>query len=272
MSALKSAFEAVGYKSADERLYDIAINILRRHPRDWHAQKTMRLWARPRLDPQFLDLWECAVEAFRENGGNWDQAREALFKAVRNDAGLLWALFEPYHHEAAHKLLTEVSEKAHRYQIQKRAEEAAESERDRLRSTNQSDGRRQISVAAPSGSGLANGENQIGHARPAASPSPQKVTAAPRDPVVAAKMMANVIRLSLLDTFKVELTGQGGSKVVPLGDCRASEAKSWAGLRERDVRFIRLLTDNLPDDQPIRRYRSAEDVEKIYAEANHAAQ
>jgi hypothetical protein len=74
----------------------------------------------------------------------------------------------------------------------------------------------------------------------------------------AARLAAHV-RLSKLDTFLIN-----GQKI---GDVTASEAVAWAGSRDRDVRFVRLLTANLPPDRPIREFVSAEDADTLYASA-----
>lgn len=72
--------------------------------------------------------------------------------------------------------------------------------------------------------------------------------------------VAAVARLSLLDTFK--------ANGKPIGDLTPAEAIKWAAARERDVRFVRLLTANLPSDAPIRKFRTAEDTQAIYDQAS----
>ena len=68
-----------------------------------------------------------------------------------------------------------------------------------------------------------------------------------------------VAAASLLDTFRVN--GQA------IGDLTSREAAQWAGSRERDARFVRLLVENLPLDLPIRRFRTADEAAKLYARA-----
>ena len=70
---------------------------------------------------------------------------------------------------------------------------------------------------------------------------------------------ATMVRMSKLDTFVVN-----GQKI---GDLTAAEATRWAGARERDARFVRMLTANLPPDRPIRQFISADEADKIYAAA-----
>ena len=71
--------------------------------------------------------------------------------------------------------------------------------------------------------------------------------------------------MSLLDTFRIELTSPYGAKSIPIGDCTPAEARSWAGTKERDVRFVRMLIENLPPDEKIRKYVKADAAEAIYA-------
>lgn len=70
---------------------------------------------------------------------------------------------------------------------------------------------------------------------------------------------AAVARKTLLDTFRVN--GK------PIGDLTPQEANAWASSRERDARFVRLLTANLPPDRPIREFRTGEDAQELYAQA-----
>ena len=65
-----------------------------------------------------------------------------------------------------------------------------------------------------------------------------------------AMSVGNVAKLSLLKTFRV------GQK--PIGKCTSREANEWAERRNQDVKFVRLLTQNLPLDEPIGKYRNDE--------------
>lgn len=77
----------------------------------------------------------------------------------------------------------------------------------------------------------------------------------------AAAAVAKVVTLSLLDTFKIN--------GCPIGKCTPREALGWASSRERDARFVRLLTANLPLDQPIGRYRTdLAEVQRTYDQAD----
>lgn len=87
---------------------------------------------------------------------------------------------------------------------------------------------------------------------------------APNAFAAQAAAIAHVTHLSLLDTFK--------ANGKPIGELTPEEANKWAGSRERDARFVRMLTANLPPDQPIKKYRTPEDAAAMYAraESDHA--
>jgi len=68
-----------------------------------------------------------------------------------------------------------------------------------------------------------------------------------------------VVKLSVLDTFKAN--GR------PIGDMTVTEAIAWAATRERDGRFVRMLTANLPPDLPIRKFRTGEEAQALYDKA-----
>lgn len=219
MSAFKEAFKKVGYKRADER------------------------------------LWDAAVIAWTAAEGNSERGRDELFKIIQRDAELLWELFKPYHRVAAQKLLEEVSQEAREEERRRKAA---------LRSPNTSGQQRPVVV--PSGSGQLIREDHSGLARPAPSQ--------PRPPLEIMGNRAGTVRQSLLDTFRIELPAAYGRVSMSIGDCTPKEAMSWVGAKEKDIKFVRLLTKNLPDNERIRKHRDADAVEAIYAEAmrpEHAA-
>jgi hypothetical protein len=73
----------------------------------------------------------------------------------------------------------------------------------------------------------------------------------------AIRAVSGTAAATLLDTFRVN--GQ------PIGDLTVREATAWAGKRARDARFVRLLTDNLPPDDVIRKWRTGDDAARMYA-------
>jgi hypothetical protein len=82
-------------------------------------------------------------------------------------------------------------------------------------------------------------------------------------PGAGARAVAAVVRLSLLDTFRIN--GQ------PLGDVTPAEARLWAEARgrqaRRDARFIELIIAGLPDGMPIRRFRRDDEAQAAFAQA-----
>ena len=189
-------------------------------------------------------LMQVARDALKASPRNWDGAKDALFQRVRDDPVLLWAMFAPYRREAADKLLTQM------------AAQLRELEPPAVR-------------AVPSAPGHAAVDNLGNHARCANDvqssegrgqkmPGNQNRVAPPSRSGMDA--VAAVARLSLLDTFKVN--GQS------IGDLTAEEAVRWAGAQERDARFVRLLTANLPTNAPIRKFRTGDEVQAIYEQAS----
>jgi len=92
--------------------------------------------------------------------------------------------------------------------------------------------------------------------------------AAPRGPVAvpdrreAARdarreiVVKTALRLSKLDTFLCN--GR------PVGDMTPEEAEKWAGSRDRQAKFIRLLIAGLPPNRPIRESIAGEEADTTY--------
>lgn len=102
-------------------------------------------------------------------------------------------------------------------------------------------------------------ETQVIGARPA----PALSQMADRQAAAMAAKVETIKRMSKLDTFIVN-----GQKI---GDLTPKEAVAWASSRERDARFVRMLTANLPSDRPIRDFVSAVDADDLYARAQEDA-
>lgn len=201
-----------------------------------------------------------AMAALKASPKNWDGAKHELYKRVRNDADLLWAMFEPFRAQAAQRVLTDAAAIVRAEELSRRpivvkahagggghiGNDSQPQPAPTPRDTNASgESRRE------SGGGHFQAENQESRATPARPYS--------RDAVGA---VAAVARLSLLDTFLAN--GQ------PIGNLTPDEANRWAGSRERDARFVRMLTANLPPNQPIRKYRTADEAAALYAQAETA--
>lgn len=182
-------------------------------------------------------------QAVRNNPGNFYLAKQHVINAVRGDAELLLELFAPFREMALQRALS-AAVAADRHVAPASA-----------------------SVAA-SGAGLRPSENRSSFARPTPATRPISF---PRHPTPAVRptyrapspaamgAVVATVRRSLLDTFVIN--GQ------PIGDVTAREASAWASSKERDSKFVRLLVENLPPDQPIRKYRTDDDAASLYAKA-----
>lgn len=186
-------------------------------------------------------LTEVAMNAVRDNPRNWDGARDALFREVRGDAALLWELFAPFRNQAAQMVLTAAASDLRREELARQGQRGA----GQVRSEGHS------GCARPPRNAPATGRGDAGHH-----------SVGTHGVVAGVAAITEVVRRSLLDTFRVN--GQ------PIGDVTPREAEKWASSRERDARFVRRLTENLPPDTPIRRFRTAEEAERLYDEAEEA--
>lgn len=194
-------------------------------------------------------LWNAAVIAWTAAEGNLERGRDELFKIIEHDAELILELFKPYHRVAAQKLLEEVSQVAREEERRRQA----------LSSPKHPNGQ-QRPVVVPSRSGPTPNGNQGGLARPAPF-QPRAVHEITRN-------KSNTVRQSLLDTFRIELPAAYGRMSISIGDCTPTEAMSWVGATERDIKFVRLLTQNLPREERIRKHMNDPDViDSLYAQA-----
>ena len=89
--------------------------------------------------------------------------------------------------------------------------------------------------------------------------APSLAAAADKHAAAMRARAATVVRLSKLDTFLVN-----GQKI---GDLTPHEALGWAASRERDVRFVRMLVQNLPLGRPIRESVAPETADELFARA-----
>lgn len=72
-----------------------------------------------------------------------------------------------------------------------------------------------------------------------------------------------VARMSMLDNFMIN--GQ------PIGKITSREALAWTGSQTRNIRFVRMLTANIPLDQPISQFRTADEANTMYMQASEMA-
>ena len=237
MSALAEAFRAAGYQEPRVRLEHLAGEIVVMTPAQRAGYNGINWTAeQDRLQRRIMQV---AREAIQANPKNWDGAKDAFYAKVRKDADLLWELLAPYRAQAAQFWLTQAASEIH-------AQNRMMADLPKSGGGQCADGNRASNAPADETGGQAHGGNQS-----ACAPRPSAAA--------GAAAIANVTRLSLLDTFKVN--GQ------PIGDVTPVEANRWASSRERDARFVRMLTQNLPPDQPIKKYRTPDDAQALYAQA-----
>lgn len=244
MTALALALQRAGIAPAHDRLGDVVGQVLAMTREQWRAS------AREEWDDHGARerLLEVAMQTVREWPRNWDGAKQALYAAVKDDPALLWAMFEPWRLVAAQRLLTEAAAKLREQEKMALDRNLVETRR----SARTAD--RPTSSTTPNQPTAANDRP-----RDAMGPKEHDDHARVAHPHSGMDAVAKVARLSMLDTFRIN--GQA------IGDCTAKEARGWAGSRERDARFVRMLTANLPDDEPIRKYRDATEADSLYERA-----
>ena len=86
---------------------------------------------------------------------------------------------------------------------------------------------------------------------------PPRVTR--QDMAAAANAVAGRMARNLLQSFLVN--GKPISQVTPL------EARAWSASRRRDARFVELLCSGIPDSSKIGDFRTTEDAERFYDQA-----
>lgn len=183
-------------------------------------------------------LRQIAIAAMSQHATSNDVAIAAVLQAVRHDLSLTWALFAPYDSVAVKKLFADV-----RHELRQDAKA-----RDGGQSGHEGHG-----GAAPvvrQGGGQFMAETQGGHA------SSRPITLAQR---AAKARTAEVIRMSLLDTFTIDGT--------PIGDWQAGAARTWARTTGRHVRWVEMLTNNMPPADPIRRWMTPDEAQILWQRA-----
>ncbi len=192
-------------------------------------------------------------EAVRATPKDAVAVRNAIWELSKNDIDLLCQLYAPYRQQALELALKEAAAGERLTKIlgvkgPDRSGGGQASLADRARDA----------APTPHPHGFTYGAHT-----PASSPfiAPRPAYKPPSAASLAA--ITGVVQASLLDSFKVN--GQS------IGDVTAREAMAWAGSRERDARFVRMLTENLPQDQPIRKFRTPEEAASIYSKAEKVA-
>lgn len=185
-------------------------------------------------------LRSIAIEVLAAHGTSRIAAANALYARVRHDADLLDGLFEPYRELALRRLLGGV-------ESEMRREEMARQERVLGGGREASASHRLDAPSARPGGGRSAVE---GHTPNAPAPVPPNRRAA-QDSV------GTVLRLTMLDTFRID--------GMPIGDVQAGVARAWARREGRHVRWVTMLTSNMPAADPIRRWITAEDADEMWS-------
>jgi hypothetical protein len=171
VTTLGDALRSAGLMPAADRLRAAILSALRNPAAAPSAEPERNPVAAQRLH-------EVAMSAVKANPRNWDGARDALIRSVRNDAALLWELFAPYRAQALQAALTAAATELRKTET--------------LRATPRREG----------GAGHCGHDNRPGLARP---PSTTRGISS-----AAVSAVAQTAVASLLDTFTVN--GQ------PIGD------------------------------------------------------
>jgi hypothetical protein len=183
-------------------------------------------------------LRSIAIEVLAAHGTSRIAAANALYARVRHDADLLDGLFEPYRELALRRLLGGIE---------------SEMRRDEL--TRQERARGGGRIASDDHAGSAPNERPGGGHKAREYQIPGAPT--PPNRRAAQDSVGTVLRLTMLDTFRID--------GMPIGDVQAGVARAWARREGRHVRWVTMLTSNVPAADPIRRWISAEDADDLWA-------
>ena len=201
-------------------------------------------------------LMEAARDAVRASPCSSDGARDALFRTVRGDAMLLWKMFAAYRTDAADKLLRQANMELR--ELERPVPTVVPSARGHSGYDNQPRCAPRANTPSSDGLGLNSYESQRYTAQPVRS-TPRRPQQALAEVQAAMRHVAEVTRLSLLDTIRID--GQ------PLGDLTPNQALTHARKQAGMARFLRLLCANLPPNTPIKAHRAADDTQAIYEQA-----
>ena len=185
-------------------------------------------------------LRSIAVEVLAAHGTSRVAAANALYARVRHAPDLLDGLFEPYRELALRRLLGGI-------ESEMRREEMARQERAR------GWGREAVASHVPDAANERPGGGRLStddHASRAPAPHHANRRA-------AQESVGAVLRLTMLDTFRID--------GMPIGDVQAGVARAWARREGRHVRWVTMLTSNVPAADPIRRWISADDADELWA-------
>jgi hypothetical protein len=183
-------------------------------------------------------LRSIAIEVLAAHGTSRIAAANALYARVRHEADLLDGLFEPYRELALRRLLGGV-------ESEMRREEMTRQEKARGGGQSQFEDRGSRAPNERPGGGQMGRDDQM------------RIAPVPPNRRAAQDSVGTVLRLTMLDTFRID--------GLPIGDVQAGVARAWARREGRHVRWVTMLTSNVPAADPIRRWISAEDADELWA-------
>ena len=183
-------------------------------------------------------LRELAIEVLAAHGSSRVAAANALYARVRHDADLMDGLFALYRELALSRLLGGVESEMRREEMTRQQK------------------------ASSGGRSYDAGQTCIA---PTASPDGGHYPTETRDRVApvspnrraAQESVGTVLRLTMLDTFRIDGT--------PIGDVQAGVARAWARREGRHVRWVTMLTANVPAADPIRRWITPGDADAMWS-------
>jgi hypothetical protein len=183
-------------------------------------------------------LRELAIEVLAAHGSSRVAAANALYARVRHDADLMDGLFALYRELALSRLLGGVESEMRREEMtrQQKASGGGHPPRGDLTKT--------APTASPDGGRYEDADRA-------------KLAPVPPNRRAAQESVGTVLRLTMLDTFRIDGT--------PIGDVQAGVARAWARREGRHVRWVMLLTANVPADDPIRRWITPEDADTMWS-------
>lgn len=179
-----------------------------------------------------------AIEVLAVHASSREAAASAFYARVCHDTELLGGLFEPYRDLALRRLLGAIESEMRKYELANGRGHPGRDNHAVSALSDRHDGGRTLA------------ESPL-HDAPVSSPRP------PPDRRGAQEQVGAVLRLTMLDTFKIEGT--------PIGDMQAGAARAWARREGRHVRWVTMMTANMPAADPIRRWISAEDADALWA-------
>jgi len=185
-------------------------------------------------------LREIAIDVLAAHGTSRIAAANAMYARVRHEPDLLDGLFEPYRELALRRLLGGVESEMRREEIARQEKARGEG---RIAS---GDHAGSASTERPGGGHTAADDQR--NSAPAATPSDRRA---------AQESVGTVLRLTMLDTFRID--------GMPIGDVQAGAARAWARREGRHVRWVTMLTSNVPAADPIRRWITPEDADEMWS-------